>query len=153
MASIGNRVLSFKKGPGKTDSLEFQINGKSFVDLMNPKKGIIPHDMVHYVIEKSFGFEGFVLLVFKGHNPGKVMEVLHGVVPKLSGEYSKISWITESLVEAFQSSLWSAGSTFQDFEYLYKKACEARSILAEKIEENSYLKANELAKDLTTRWN
>src|ERR1022692_1996291 len=106
------QILKFKKGSGKTDQLEFWVAGEKLVQLQNPKQRILPHDMVHYAVETCFPFEGFIKLVFDGHEPGKVIEALKGFAPKLSQEYSQTSWITESLVESLQASLWSSSTTF-----------------------------------------
>jgi hypothetical protein len=146
------KTLKFTKMMGKTDRVEFYLAGVKVVALQNPKQGIIPHDMVHYIIEKCFPFEGFVQLVFSGHEPGKVMEVLGGFAPKLPSEYSQTSWITESLVESLQASLWSGSTSFEDFQYGYQKACEARRIQPQTIQIDQFQHCMALIADLTQRW-
>ena len=146
------QILKFKKENRKTDQLEFWVDGEKLVQLQNPKQGILPHDMVHYVVEMCFPFEGFIKLVFDGHEPGKVMEVLSGFAPKISREYSQASWITESLVESLQAALWSNNMTFDGFKYLYNKACEARKISAAPIEETDFNKCTSLVEKLVSNW-
>ncbi len=149
-------VLRFTVGSDKTDHLEFVLDGRPFVKIASPKQGIIPHDMVHFAIECSFPFEGFIQLVFRGHEPGKLMEVMHGFVPKLPpkppNEYSTNSWLTESLVEAMQALLWSKEATFEGFEYAYSKACEARNISPEPILELDFDRCRKLTSELTIQW-
>jgi hypothetical protein len=152
METLLDRTLIFTKGAGKTDSLKFRIAGETFVHLLNPKQGILPHDMVHYVVEKCFPFEGFIQLVFKGHEPGKTMDVLHNVAPRLQAEYSETSWMTESLVESLQATLWSNSPSFDDFKYAYEKACEARGIEPAEICVADYQACRDLIGDLSRRW-
>jgi hypothetical protein len=137
---------------GKTDQVEFGFGGKKVVTLKNPKQRIIPHDMIHYVVEKCFPFEGFIELVFKGHEPGKIMMVLGGVAPKLSSEYSPAPWITESLVESLQALLWNDDHSFEDFQYLYRKACEMRKIEDQPIQREQFQQCMTLTAELTERW-
>ena len=151
MAS-SQRALIFKKDSGKTDDLEFWIGNEKLVKIQNPKQGILPHDMVHFAIETYFPFEGFIQLVFAGHEPGKVMDVLHGFAPKLSLSYSQTSWVTESLVETMQAALWSRVSSFQDFEYAYLKACEARHIPPPPIQESDFQKCFDYIALLSSKW-
>ena len=148
MEKSKNKSLIFRKGIGKTDNLEFRLGDQTVIEIQNPKQRIIPHDMVHYAVEQSFPFEGFLQLVFRGHNPEKAMEVLRGFAPQLADEYSQTSWITESLVESLQAALWSKIYSFEDFEYAYQKACEARRINPEPITEKDFSSCLELVKKL-----
>jgi hypothetical protein len=152
MEKILDKLLIFKKGSGKTDDLEFRLGSQKIVEIQNPKQRIIPHDMVHYAIEHTFPFEGFIQLVFRGYDPKKVMNVLSGFAPQLPSEYSQTSWITESLVESLQAALWSDNHAFVDFEYAYDKACEARKITPESIVEEDFSSCLELVKILSRQW-
>jgi hypothetical protein len=149
---MSQHKLKFKKMSGKYDELEFWIGPKRLVQIQNPKQRIVPHDMVHYAVETMFPFEGFIELVFAGHEPGKIMEVLNGFSPKLSDEYSETSWITESLVESLQAALWSQTSSFDHFEYAYGKACEARKIEPATIKRHDFESCLTLVKELSDRW-
>ena len=144
--------LIFTKGSGKMDRLEFRLHGEKIVEVQNPKQGIIPHDMVHLAVELTFPLKGFIQLVFDGHQPGKIMEVLHGFAPKLEAEFPATSWMAESLVESFQAAVWSKNSSFQDLEYAYLSACDARKITPNSIDEADYKKCMELMEILTLRW-
>jgi len=135
---MAQQKLRFKKMTGKNDELEFWVDGAELVRVQNPKQRIVPHDMVHYAIETSFPFEGFIRLVFAGHEPGKTMEALNGFSPKLASEYHETSWITESLVEAMQAALWSQVYGYKDFEYAYQQACKARKIKPVKVQRKDF---------------
>lgn len=147
---MSEQKLKFKKLSGKYDGVEFWIDSNKLVEIQNPKQRIIAHDMVHYAIESSFPFEGFIKLVFAGHEPGRIIEVLENVSPKL--EYSQTSWITESLAKSMQAALWSETFSFEDFEYAYKKACDARKIEPAKIHRADFEACRKLVASLTHKW-
>lgn len=147
-----NCLLIFKKDAGKTDRVEFRLGLERVVEVKNPKQGIIPHDMIHFAVEQTFPFEGFIQLVFKGYDPNKVMEVLHGFAPILPGPYPQTAWMAESLVESFQAALWSGSASFSDFEYAYGKACEARKVSPQSITEADFTKCLEMIRRLSSQW-
>ena len=129
------RTLIFTKGSRKTDAVEFRVGDSRVVKLENPKQAILPHDMIHAAVEMSFPFGGFISLVFQGHDPSRTMDVVHGIAPVLATEYPKSSWITESIVESIQATLWGGSPSFRDFYYLCERACDARKIAPHEFEE------------------
>ena len=61
--------LTFTKLAGKYDKLLIQGNGRELA-IDCPKQRIIPHDLIHYAIEKVMGLRGFVRLVTEGRAEG-----------------------------------------------------------------------------------
>lgn len=47
------------------DRISFISEKSVLAEIDNPKQGIIPHDMIHYAVEKSFPFKGFITLTGK----------------------------------------------------------------------------------------
>ena len=87
--------LSFTKLAGKYDKLLIQGKGRELA-IDCPKQRIIPHDLIHYAIEKVMGLRGFVRLVTEGRPEA---ELRHADYDALLGE---------ALVETLQAEMWSA---------------------------------------------
>ena len=147
-----DRKIAFTRGKAKTDHLVFKAADDVVVELDNPKQGILPHDMIHLAVERSFPFKGFLSLVFEGHDPSQTLEVIHGIAPKLVEPYPVSSWVTESLVESIQACLWSKTEDFDEFRYVFDKACEARNIRTTKIDREDFKNCLQLIKRWSHDW-
>lgn len=92
-----------------------------------PEQGVAPHDMIHFVVEKSLSIEG----AFYG-------QLKAGADISFKLEHNQLSrevadrvdvWQTESMVESLQSLLWSGGTPdFDSFVYMTEQACSTRNI-------------------------
>jgi hypothetical protein len=88
--------LTFTKLAGKYDKLLIQGHGRELsVDC--PKQGIIPHDLIHYAIEKVMHLRGFVRLVSEGKPEAELR----------NADYDAL--LGEALVETLQAEMWSGG--------------------------------------------
>ena len=88
--------LTFTKLAGKYDKLVIQGLGRELA-IDCPKQRIIPHDLIHYAIEKVMGLRGFVRLVMEGRAEA---ELAHADYDALLGE---------ALTETLQAEMWSGG--------------------------------------------
>lgn len=108
--------LRFTKGSGKADRLDI-IRADGAVERIDcPKQRIIPHDMVHYAVEKIVHERGFLGRIAAGEAATFTMAAT-----------SQSDGI-ERLVEVIQGDAWSGGTAAPaDLIDLYRVTCEARS--------------------------
>lgn len=107
--------LVFTKGPGKHDRMEI-VRGDGSVERIDcPKQRIIPHDMVHCVVESTLAKHGFVTRVRDGERADV----------RMRGEAESDG--VERLVEVIQGDAWSGGcSEAAEMLDLYRVTCDAR---------------------------
>ena len=107
--------LVFTKGSGKYDCMEVVRANGSVERIDCPKQRIIPHDMVHYVVESTLAKRGFVTRVRDGERADM----------RMRGEAESDG--VERLVEVIQGDAWSGGSSeAAEMLDLYRVTCDAR---------------------------
>ncbi len=109
----------------KLDQLTFIRDDGSSTVIAMPRQGILPHDLIHYVVESRLPYQfGFLGLVAKGADAGFVMGEVHDVSnPHVSVEAVQV----EAIVEALQTQLWSGVFDAEMFFYAVEMACSARA--------------------------
>ncbi len=107
--------LTFSKRAGKFDDLLLERSDGTTENIQCPKQGIIPHDMVHYAVERVISRKGFLFKLANG-------EVTQSFLPSEVDADS-----IERLVETIQAELWSGKSPPNEVIALYQHACAARS--------------------------
>lgn len=117
--------MIFTKLAGKSDRLEVEQPDGSMVRIDCPKQGIIPHDMIHYAVEKVLGARGFMRAAAAGEASG------YAPMDELEAQ------AVERLVETMQADSWSAPSSAEDLIDLYRLTCEARGHAAIPIDSAS----------------
>jgi hypothetical protein len=72
-----------------------------------PRQGVLPHDLIHYVVETTLGYGyGFLGIVAKGADIGFAMQQTHDLDnPQLADQATH----AEAIVESLQAQLWSGG--------------------------------------------
>jgi hypothetical protein len=93
---------------GKTDRydrLRFVRADSTEAQILMPRQGTLPHDLVHYVVESALPLKyGFLGLVAAGSDAGFVMQAVHDPSnPAVDVEAVQ----AEAIVEALQTQLWS----------------------------------------------
>ncbi|MFB9245971.1 hypothetical protein IV454_17945 [Massilia antarctica] len=135
----------------KLDRLRYVRDDGSSTQTAMPRQGILPHDLVHYVVESTLGLRnGFTGLVARGAEASFAMEMAHDPAGK-QVETEAIQ--VEAVVEALQSQLWSGQFDDADFAEAVRVACLGRErapfdlagIDAERLLYQGAL-------ELTTRW-
>lgn len=133
--------LRFTKGSGKTDLLDIVRSGGAVERIECPKQQIIPHDMVHYAVEKVMQERGFLGRVAAGEAVTFTMEA--------AAESDGI----ERLVEVIQGDGWSGGASDPaDMIDLYRVTCEARSCPMLPIDAATIEEIRGTIAELTTEW-
>lgn len=98
-----------------------------------PKKGPVPHDGVHFFVERGLGLaEGFWGMVARGRHPEELVELAkaagHASAKRFGEPDASIVQLlqAERIVECFEADLWSPGgddmAAFVDFARI---ACES----------------------------
>jgi len=112
----------------KLDHLRYVRNDGSTTETAMPRQGILPHDLVHYVVESGLGLtHGFIGLVAGGVNATFAMESTHDPIGK---DVLAESIQVEAVVEALQTQLWSGQFDAGDFLEGVRTACLAHDVPA-----------------------
>jgi hypothetical protein len=132
--------LTFTKRSGKHDDLMFERPGQPAETIQCPKQGIIPHDMVHYAVERILDHHGFLSLVAEGK----------GADFATSGGDSEEA--IERLVETFQAEMWGERVPAADLLAVYGHACDARGHEAMLVSAADVEAIRSLLDELTDKW-
>ncbi|MCB1554486.1 MAG: hypothetical protein KDJ14_11825 [Xanthomonadales bacterium] len=91
-----------------------------------PRQRILPHDLVHAVVESALGFsDGFIGLIAKGAEIGFLNATFTDYIdPARHGEVAQ----AESAVESMQAQLWNDAFDAEAFEYGMQHACAMRGV-------------------------
>jgi len=109
----------------KYDVLRFVRNNGSCTDAVMPRQGILPHDLVHYVVESALPLRhGFLSLLARGADAQFVMEAVHDKT-NLDVETEAVQ--AEAIVEGLQAQLWSGDFNQEAFLAGAASACTARN--------------------------
>ncbi|PSN11772.1 hypothetical protein C7293_22990 [filamentous cyanobacterium CCT1] len=127
----------FKKCDGKVDWLECVRQDGSSTRCPMPKQGILPHDLVHYVVESTLALRhGFYRLIAAGVG-------FPTSAPPWDADQFQIEDLTEalqaeSLVECFQAEMWNGFQPSENFLEILEVTCQQRQVAspAQVTEEN-----------------
>lgn len=134
--------LLFTRLPGKMDLLTITRADGSSAQVDCPKQGMIPHDMVHYAVEKHVTSEGFLTRVAAGEGLGFTEGAAESAEP------------VERLVEAMQADTWSnaGNSNVDELIALYRLSCEARGHAVLPVDADDIAAIRAEMADLAVRW-
>lgn len=144
------QLIAEKKSPtDKYDHLRFVRADGSSTQFAMPRQGILPHDLVHYVVESALPLKhGFLSQVARGAEVQFVMEAVHD---RANREVETEAVQAEAIVEGLQSQLWSGAFDRDYFLDGAATACTARgkepfdfSRVAQDLPETLYQRALEL---------
>lgn len=121
-APVHLRLVAIKGRPNdRRDRLRYVRNDGSSVEIDMPRQGILPHDLVHALVEDGLGLTGgFMARVACGASPD--------FMESLSSDPSPDLGIAESTVEAMQAQLSQGHFDGDAFAYGWVTACESRGI-------------------------
>jgi hypothetical protein len=89
-----------------------------------PRQGILPHDLIHYVVESALLYEfGFLGLIARGADFSYAMEQAHDPGNR---DLGKQAVYAEAIVESLQAQLWAGSFDAQQFLEGLRAACAAR---------------------------
>ena len=112
----------------KFDGLEMQRHDGSRCRLLMPRQGILPHDLLHVLVEALPDLRhGFLDQVALGAEPAFTMQQVH-TRPADRSAAAAGAWQVEAVVEALQTQLWAGAFDAEAFAEGVRLACEARGI-------------------------
>lgn len=95
-----------------------------------PKKGPVPHDAVHWFVERELGLQrGFWGMVAGGHHPAEIQEIAkaagHASAKRAGVPDAEIVELlqAERIVECFEADLWGGGGATADLIAVAETAC------------------------------
>jgi hypothetical protein len=138
---------------GRTDKLDrlrcVRRDGSETSTSM-PRQGILPHDLLHYVVESALGWRhGFLGMIAAGADIGWTMQQTHAPVnPDLADQ----AMHAEALVESLQAQLWSGAFDAALFSEGVRSACETRGRSVPALDAGMGEALFEQALALNARW-
>jgi hypothetical protein len=120
------RLIANKHGKSdKYDLLQCIRSDGSETTSKMPRQGILPHDLVHFVVETSLKYDhGFLGLVAKGADMAFVMEQTHDIKNLNLADQATHA---EAIVESLQAQIWSGTFDNEQFIAGVEGACLIRS--------------------------
>lgn len=110
---IGPMRIEIIKGHGRDDTLRVTRADGSTASAQVPKKGPLPHDAVHVIVESELGFaDGFIGLIAAGQDPDAIAALAsamgHASARKAHVPDASIVQLiqAERLVECFEAEAW-----------------------------------------------
>jgi hypothetical protein len=132
--------LIFTKRAGKCDDLLIERDDASTEFIPCPKQGIIPHDMVHYAVEKIMLRRGFLVRIAAGETA------------RFRMGFEDDAEAIERLVETMQAELWSGRVSAAEALAVYRHACAARSHACFPVSEEDVQLIRHEVDALTAAW-
>ena len=97
-----------------------------------PRQGILPHDLIHYVVESTLGYRnGFLGEVANGADIAFAMQMSHDLAHTApSPELSQ----AEAIVESLQAQLWSGAFDQAMFDEGLRSACAMHDCVSPRLD-------------------
>ncbi len=119
------------------DRIEIRRADGHVAETCFPKKGPVPHDAVHAIVEEVLGLRrGFWGMVAAGHDPDHIQEIAkaagHASAKRATTPEAAIVELiqAERIVEAAEAALWSGGSDIDGMRHLAETGCAASFVPA-----------------------
>lgn len=118
-------IAEKRSSTDKYDVLRFVRNNGSCADTLMPRQGILPHDLVHYVVETALPLRhGFLSQLAHGAEVEYVMDTVHD---RSNQDVATEAVQAEAIVEGLQAQLWSGVFDLDAFLSGAASACTARN--------------------------
>jgi len=112
------------------DHIEIRRADGSAAETRFPKKGPVPHDAVHWIVEETLALpDGFWGKIADGLHPDEVQEMAkaagHASAARATVPDADIVQLlqAERLVECFEAALWSGGSDAASVRHMGEAGC------------------------------
>ncbi|MFZ9348695.1 MAG: hypothetical protein ACO25T_07780 [Arenimonas sp.] len=134
----------------KLDRLRVVRDDGSETSCELPRQGVLPHDLVHAVVESHLNLrEGFLGLVAKGADIAFAEKNFREYIdPERHFEVAQ----AESVVEGLQTQLWQGAFDFTAFIAGVEGACAMRGVVTPKISEADGQAMFDTAVRLNDQW-
>jgi hypothetical protein len=142
------------------DEIEITRADGTRCDTRFPKKGPVPHDGVHYLVEDALALAcGFWGLIAAGHTPGDIQQLAmdggHASASRAQIPDAAIVQLiqAERLVECFEAELWSGCRTDPDvFRSVAQAACDESNVAMPSLDDAVIAKISDALARLKESW-
>jgi hypothetical protein len=141
------------------DRIEFRRQDGSGSHFHFPKKGPIPHDVVHLLVEEALGLRrGFWGMVADGADPAAVQDIAkaagHASAKRAKEPDPQIIEIlqAERIVECFEADLWSGPSDLEAFRSVAAAACAASFVDCPSLDDATITTVRERLAAFSQKW-
>lgn len=124
-----------------------------------PKKGPIPHDCVHLIVEEALGFSrGFWGMIADGAAPEEVQRIAkaggHASATRAQTPDPSIVQLiqAERLVECFEADFWGAPADLDTFRSVAAAGCAASFVPAPPLTDEAITAIRERIAQFATDW-
>ena len=131
----------------------------SRVETSFPHKGPVPHDAVHYFVERGLGLrEAFWGMIAAGAHPDALVEIAkaagHASASRARVPDPDIVELiqAERLVECFEAELWSGGSDNAGLIAMAEAGCESSHVPLPAIAPSALAAAREALRSFADEW-
>jgi hypothetical protein len=134
----------------KLDHLQCERSDGTRTSVAMPRQGILPHDLIHFVVESTLGYQhGFLGEVARGADIDFAMQMSHDVAhtapsPQLTH--------AEAIVESLQAQLWSGAFDPAMFDEGVQGACAVRDCAPPSLPEGAGQQLYDAVVALGQRW-
>ncbi|WP_229507185.1 hypothetical protein [Pseudoduganella rivuli] len=117
-------IAEKRSSSDKYDFLRFVRNNGSTSAAQMPRQGILPHDLIHFVVESALPLRhGFLSQVARGADAEYVVRQVHSYdQATVDIEAAQV----EAIVEGLQTQLWAGDFDNETFMAAAEAACAAR---------------------------
>lgn len=143
----------------KQDRIEARRGDGSSAAFTFPHKGPVPHDMVHYFVERALGEDrGFWGMVAGGAEPEEIgaMAKAAGHASAKRAEVPDESFVpiiqVERLVEAFEADQWGGGSDNDAVRAMAASGCQQSLVPPVAIDDGQVDAVRGAIADFQSRW-
>lgn len=141
------------------DRIALHRDDGSTAETTFPKKGVVPHDAVHFFVEQAFGLRrGFWGMVAEGRHPEDIAALAkaagHASAKRASLPEPEIIELlqAERLVECFEADMWSPGSEEALLLDVARTGCEASHVELPAIAEGAVEMVRSRLTDFARGW-
>jgi hypothetical protein len=124
-----------------------------------PKKGPVPHDAVHFIVEEALGLtQGFWGMIARGINPDEVQEIAkaagHASAKRAEVPDGSIVMLVqaERIVESVEAALWSGGTDVEGTLHLAESGCGASLVPVPAMDATAVEQILRRVRDLHDEW-
>jgi hypothetical protein len=134
----------------KYDDLRCLRRDGSATGCAMPRQGILPHDLVHYVVESTLGWRhAFYGMIAAGIDIGPAMEQAHDPG---NADLADQAIHAEAVVESLQAQLWSGAFDAALFDEGVRTVCTARGRSVPALPADAGRRLFDAALELDARW-
>ena len=150
--------ISITKGRA-SDHIEIERSNGDLFRFDFPKKGPIPHDAVHYFVERALSMKsGFWGMVAAGTAPDDVQDIAkaggHASAKRAGIPDAKIVELlqAERIVECFEADAWSAPASGETFRGVVEAACACSFVAAPTLADTAIERIRSDIADFAQKW-